>query len=77
LIVKPTGENMPINVMIKKEAFQRACKKAKKLSIENNRDYVVYYSDEYGKYQVIANEDLMRYDNGMPFEEILYFAEAW
>ena len=68
---------MPINVMIKKEAFQRACKRAKKLSIEKNRDYVVYYSDEYGKYEVIANEDLMRYDNGTPFEEILYFADAW
>ncbi len=68
---------MPINVTVKKEAFKKACKKAKKLSIEKNKDYVVYYSDEYGKYEVIANEDLMRYDDGTPFEEILYFAEAW
>lgn len=68
---------MPINVTVKKEAFKKACKKAKKLSMEKNRDYLVCYSDEYSKYEVIANENLMRYDDGTPFEEILYFAEAW
>ncbi len=68
---------MPINVMYKKREFEVACKKAKKLSIQKNRDYVVYYDDDYEKYEVIANEDLRRYDDGTPFEVILYFAEVW
>lgn len=68
---------MPINVMHKKREFEAACKKAIKLSIKNNCDYVVYYDDDYEKYEFIANENLRRYDDGTPFEVILYFAEVW
>lgn len=67
---------MPITIFKNKSEFDSACKKAKKLAREKKYDYIVYWSDEYHKYRVIPEENLMRYDNGTPFEEILFWAEA-
>ena len=66
---------MPINVTFKKREFEAACKKAKKLASQKDCEYIVYWSDEYYQYRAIPEENLGRYDDGTPFEPILFFAE--
>lgn len=65
---------MPINVMVKKQEFEAACKRAKKLAREKKCEYIVYWSD-YETYRVIPRENLECYDDGTPFEPILFYAE--
>lgn len=66
---------MPINVTHKKREFEAACKKAKKLAIKNDREYVVYWSEEYDRYRITAQENLICFDDGTPSEPILHLAE--
>lgn len=58
-----------------KRAYKMACQKAKKLAKEKDCIYIVYWLEEYNRYRVIPQENLMCYDNGTPFEEILFLAE--
>lgn len=61
--------------MKSKKAYEAACQKARKLAREKNLIYIVYWLEEYNTYRVIPKENLMCYDNGTPFEEILFLVE--
>ena len=57
------------------KSYTEARKEVRKLPKQNNCVYIVYWREEYSRYRVIPKEELMTYDDGTPFEEILFLVE--